>query len=444
MSALSESVCGLLPAPRLVALAGLWSVVTAAALLWALPAEVWELTSLVAVLMLVVDAGVLLPPSSVQGTRGFPGSMPIGEWREVQLRIRNAGKLRLHCEVFDHYPAHCEQEGLPARIAIAPEGWTELRYRVKAQARGAAEFGRIELRLYSPLRLWQKRVFTGSSHGVKVYPNFAALSKYALLATDNRLSQIGVLRRRRRGEGLDFDQLREYQEGDSLRKIDWKASQRMNKLISREYQDERDQQVVFLIDCGRRMTAVDDETSHFDHALDATLLLAYVGLRQGDSVGLLTMNGPARYLAPSRSAAAVNRILAAVYDLQPGAMAPDYYSAAVNLSRRLRKRALVVIITNLRDEDDDTLAPGLRLLQRRHLVVLANLRERVVDDTLSGPTRDFNDALTRAAAAEYRLARDAAFNRLRREHVVCLDVEPQKLAIALVNQYLDIKVSGRL
>jgi uncharacterized protein (DUF58 family) len=156
------------------------------------------------------------------------------------------------------------------------------------------------------------------------------------------------------------------------------------------------------------------------------------------------MSGPQRYLSPSKSSAAINRILATVYDLQPGTMASDYYSAAVQLSQRLRKRALVVIISNLRDEDDDTLMPALRLLQRRHLVVLASLRERVVDDTLAAPVRDFNDALTRAAAAEYRLSRDASFNRLRHEHVACLDVEPQRLAIALVNQYLDIKRSGRL
>ena len=227
----------------------------------------------------------------------------------------------------------------------------------------------------------------GEPSVLRVYPNFAALSGYALFATDNRLSQIGVLQRRRRGEGLDFDQLREYREGDSQRKIDWKASQRMHKLISREYQDERDQQVVFLVDCGRRMRAKDDDCSHFDHALDATLLLAYVGLRQGDAVGLMTMSGDERFLAPRKSRAMVNRILNTVYDLQPGLLTSDYYQAAVNLSKRLRKRALIVIISNLRDEDDDTLLPALRLLQKRHLVLFASLRERALDEAVDLPVR---------------------------------------------------------
>ena len=317
-------------------------------------------------------------------------------------------------------------------------------YRLRPTSRGNLQFGPVELRLDSPLRLWQRRVRVGEPSVLRVYPNFAALSGYALLATDNRLSDVGILQRRRRGEGMDFDQLREYREGDSLRKIDWKASQRMHKLISREYQDERDQQVLFLVDCGRRMRAKDDDCSHFDHALDATLLLAYVGLRQGDAVGLMTMSGEERFLAPHKSREMVNRILNTVYDLQPGLLTSDYYQAAVNLSKRLRKRALVVIISNLRDEDDDTLLPALRLLQKRHLVLFASLRERALDEAVDLPVRSFDDALTHAAAVDYRLRRDAAFRRLKQGNVVCLDVPPQRLAVALVNQYLDVKRSGRL
>jgi len=161
---------------------------------------------------------------------------------------------------------------------VAARGWVELTYRLRAESRGDLHFGAVDVKVDSPLGLWQRRVRVGSPAVLRVYPNFAALSRYALFATDHRLSQMGVLQRRRRGEGLDFDQLREYHEGDAQRKIDWKASQRFARLISRDYQDERDQQIVFLIDCGRRMRAKDGEYSHFDHALDATLLLAYVGL----------------------------------------------------------------------------------------------------------------------------------------------------------------------
>ena len=116
----------------------------------------------------------------------------------------------------------------------------------------------------------------------------------------------------------------------------------------------------------------------------------------------------------------------------------------MELSKRLKKRALVVLISNLRDEDDDTLLPALRLLQRRHLVLFASLRERALDETAAAPVEDFEGALTHGAAIEYRLRRDAAFRRLKQGNIVCVDVPPQRLALALVNQYLDVKRSGQL
>jgi uncharacterized protein (DUF58 family) len=314
--------------------------------------------------------------------------------------------------------------------------------------RGDLPFGRVEMRLGSRLGLWQRRIEDGEDATVRVFPNFAALTKFALLATDHRLAQIGILQRRRRGEGLDFHQLREYRLGDSLRSIDWKATSRTAKLISREYQDERNQQIVFLLDCGRRMAAQDGALSHFDHMLNAALLLAYVGLRQGDAVGLLTMGTEAgvetRYLAPRKSASTINRLLHRVYDLQPTIATADYYRAAVELSQHVTKRALVVVLTNLRDEDHEELLPALRMLQGRHLVVLASLREQILGDALVAPVRGFEDALSHASTAAYLRQRAANFATLERRGVICLDVEPQELAVSLVNRYLEVKRSGRL
>ena len=143
---------------------------------------------------------------------------------------------------------------LPQRVRIGAAGWAELEYELKPLARGELEFGPIEMRVALAARaVGAARRGPARGATIRVYPNFAALSKYALLATDQRLSQIGVLQRPRRGEGLEFHQLREYREGDMQRQIDWKATSRAGKLISREYQDERDQQIMFLIDCGRRL-----------------------------------------------------------------------------------------------------------------------------------------------------------------------------------------------
>lgn len=410
--------------------------------------DLWLIAAIALVVVVAADALLLARIASPEVTRTLPGSLALGVDREVTLRLTNSSKRAITLACHDHHPSTFETTGLPATVAIDAGAWTELRYAVQPTARGDHAFEPAEIRLDSPLRLWHQRRRGGTVTTVRVYPNFAAITKYMLLATDNRLSQIGILQRRRRGEGLDFHQLREYRPGDSMRQVDWKASARTMKMISREYQDERNQQVVFLLDCGRRMNAQDGALSHFDHMLNAALLLSYVGLRQGDAVGFLTMGTEAltetRFMAPRKSGATVSVILNRVYDLQPTLATSDYYAGALELMKRVRKRALVVVLSNLRDEDDDDLIPALKLMQSRHLVLFASLREQILQQTLEAPVERFDDALTHAATADYLRQRERTFGRLGRTGAIMLDVEPDQLAVQLVNRYLEVKRSGRL
>jgi uncharacterized protein (DUF58 family) len=396
--------------------------------------------ALVAALDLV--SGLRLPVPAV--ARRLPASLALGVRIDVALRVANASRRPLRLEVHDHHPVSFEAEGLPRTLSLAPLEWTEVVYQARPVARGQARFGATELRLFSPLGLWQITRTTSNESGVRVYPNFRALAKYTLLATDNRLSQIGVLQVRRRGEGMEFHQLREYRQGDSQRAIDWKATSRTARLIAREYEDEKDQRVLLVVDCGRRMASKDDDLSHFDHALNSALLLAHVAARQGDAVGMLTMGGVHRYVEPRKSVAAVNAILNQAYDIEPTLAVPDYHQAARDIMRHVRRRALVIVLTNLRDEDDSTLLPALKLLRTRHLVVLASLREAILSRALSARVDSFDRAVTHAAAADYLAGRERSFRRLGAAGVATLDVEPQNLPIALVNRYLELKRGGQL
>lgn len=434
----------LIPAKRLLEATALIVAASVAASIWPALLGPWIAVLAAFGLIAAFDAWELgrFPTPDVE--RALSGSLPLGVRQEVSLRISNRGTRACAIEVQDHAPDGLEVEGLPIRLRLAPGGWGVQSYAVQPVRRGELLFPAVSVRIASRLGLWQSQRRIVTEAVVRVYPNFAAVTKYALLATDNRLSQIGVLQRRRRGEGLDFHQLREYREGDSPRQIDWKATARTRKLVSREYQDERDQQVLLLLDCGRRMGAHDGELAHFDHALNAALLLAYVSLRQGDAVGLMTMAGPARWLPPRKSRATIDLMLNAVYDLQPTLSATDYYVAATELMKRLRKRALIVMLTNMRDEDDDTITPALRLLQQRHLVILASLREQSLGRALQTPVENLDDALTHAATADYLRQRDVAFKRIATAGAQCFDVEAQSLPITLVNRYLDIKRAGRL
>jgi uncharacterized protein (DUF58 family) len=402
----------------------------------------WFVLALLVLAATLGDAFAATRLATPAVARRVPASLAVGVRTEVALRVAAAVKLRM--VLHDHHPASFEAEGLPRSLALGAGQWTELRYQVRPVARGEARFGRAELRLASPLGLWEAKRFSGEAQAVRVYPNFRALAKYTLLATDNRLSQIGVLQVRRRGEGTEFHQLREYRQGDPQRAIDWKATARTARLIAREYEEEKDQRVLLVIDCGRRMASKDDDLSHFDHTLNAALLLAHVALRQGDAVGMLTTGGVHRYLEPRKSIGAVHSMLNRVYDLEPTLAVPDYDQAAREVMRHLRRRALVILLTNLRDEDDDTLLPALNLLRTRHLVVLASLREAIVSRALSARVDSFDRAVTHAAAAEYLALRERVFRRIGAAGVIALDVEPEKLPISLVNRYLELKREGRL
>ncbi|MCV6636387.1 DUF58 domain-containing protein [Candidatus Albibeggiatoa sp. nov. NOAA] len=405
----------------------------------------WKLLGFAIFGLALLDGWKLYDIKSIEIQRNVSGSLALGVWSEVTLQLRNPHLQTQKVEIFDDYPPYCEFEALPQTLLVKSQRSVQTHYRIRPEKRGNTQFSGFHLLTYSPLGIWKKYRYIKQETPIKIYPNFAAITKYTLLAMEDRLGQIGIKQLQRRGEGLEFHQLREYRAGDTLRQVDWNASARIKKLISKQYQDERDQQVIFLLDCGRRMWTQDGALSHFDHTLNAMLLLTYVALRQGDAMGLMTFSGQEqRWLAPRKGVNSVNVVLNTVYDLQPSLHTSDYLTAAKHLITRLNKRALIILVSNLRDEDHEELIPAMRLLQKRHLVLVASLQEAVLNQVLDQPVNQFKEALRYAATHEYLHSRRQAHEALNRHGVLYLDTEPEHLPISLVNRYLEIKRSGVL
>lgn len=393
----------------------------------------------------IIDGFWLRQRPSPRLQRELPGNLPLGRWSEVQLTAHHDFTQALEIEVFDHVPEGMAFEHLPQRISLHPGQQTRVSYRLKPLVRGHFHFARCELLLPSPLRLWQARRVLQLEAESRVYPDFARLYGAQLKAVDDWLSQLGVRQRPRRGLGLEFHQLREFRDGDTLRQIDWKATARKRTPIAREYQDERDQQIVFLLDCGRRMRSQDDELSHFDHALNACLLLSYVALRQGDAVGLATFaSQQPRYLAPVKGPAQLNVLLNAVYDLETSQLPADFSAAADLLLARQRRRSLVVVVTNLRDEDDHELLAAVRRLSRQHRVLIASLREEALDRLRQTPVEQFDQAIAYCGTLDYLNACADLHERLAAHDVPVLDARPGELGPELVSSYLAWKKAGAL
>jgi uncharacterized protein (DUF58 family) len=391
----------------------------------------------------VLDAIRLKQLPSPRVNREMPGSLALGRWSDVRLTVEHDFAHPLHIHLFDHVPTGLSFENLPLAVELQPGQHSVVTYRLRPLKRGHFSFEHCEINLPGPLGLWtDKRVLSLTDH-TRVYPDFARLYGGQLLAVDNWLSQLGVRQRQRRGLGLEFHQLREFREGDSLRQIDWKATARQRTPIAREYQDERDQQIIFMLDCGRRMRSQDDELSHFDHALNACLLLSYVALRQGDAVGFSTFaSDTPRYLAPVKGTGQLNTLLNTVYDLNSSQRSADYQAAATQLLARQKRRALVVLVTNLRDEDDEELFTAVKRLGQQHRVLVASLRENILDNLRETPVQTLPEALAYCATVDYLNARAERHERLSAHGVPVLDTLPGELGTQMVTQYLSWKRSG--
>lgn len=409
----------------------------------------WVLALLLAMAVDAVISRRAWRASSVRLTRQVPAAFALGAADQVVLLLDAAGGRAWQCRLHDGCDCALESRGLPLELTLPAGKRTTTSYGVTALRRGEVRFAPADVRVRSLLGLCELLERLGDEDRRRVYPDFAQIARYAWLAGDRRLQEIGIKTYQQRGEGTDFKQLTEYRYGDPVRHIDWKATQRLGKPIVREFQDARDQCVTMLIDCGRRMRA--DErgqaagTSHFDQVLNAAMLLSYVALKHGDAVGALsfgTAAGGQRWFAPHKGMHAFNALMGELFDLQPSPTHSDYISAAQDVLRRQSRRALVVVITNFRDEDSRELAQALRLLRSRHLVLLASLRERIVRDLMMQPVTSAQAALEVGSAHLYAQARQEAFNRLAARDALMVDAEPQQLGVELVNRYHAAKRAG--
>jgi uncharacterized protein (DUF58 family) len=394
-----------------------------------------------------------------QLTRLMPASLAVGVERDVELAIDGPGAAAWRIELYDHSDPSLLTQGLPATLAVGGGKRVSYTYRITPTRRGEVSFGAADVRVRSRYGLCQLLEKLGKAESRRVYPDFAQVARYAWLAGDRRLAEIGIKTYRRRGAGTDFQQLAEYRIGDPVRWIDWKASSRFGKPIVREFQDARDQCVMLLVDCGRRMRADESQIapgqvgpghaglgqSHFDQVLNAVMLLSYVALRQGDEVGAMTFGTPpgaAKSFAPRKGVQALNALMGELYAVQPTPTHSDYIDAARTFLRRHNKRSLVIIITNFRDEDSAELGSALKLLRTRHLVLLASLREGIVRELASQPLLSTDTAVEVASAHMFEQSRRDAFNRLAAHDALMIDAEPPRLGIELVNRYQAVKGAG--
>lgn len=326
-------------------------------------------------------------------------------------------------------------------VALMPQSRSTLRYQLRPSRRGSFTLAAIHLQVRSRLGFWRRMFSYPAVSTIHVYPDMKQLSEYAALARTNRLSQIGVRRTRKIGQDHEFERLRDYTLDDNYKRIDWRSTARRSKLTVRDFQASQSQRIVFLIDSGRMMTNEVDGLSLLDHAFNAALMLSYVALRQGDSVGLLSFSDTVHdYVPPRGGMSQMNRLLHGAFDRFPRIVESRYDLAFRYLNSHCRKRALIVLVTNVIDEvNANQIERQLAALTGQHLPLGVLLRDHHLCDA-ADVHQPRGPALYRAAAAaDILLWRCQVLRDLKTRGVLTLDVFPEDLTAPLVNQYLKIK-----
>ena len=359
----------------------------------------------------------------------------------VDLFLSNLSTRTRQVWVRDDLPQEFAPEEEEFNLLLGPRSRTTVTYEFEPERRGAFSMERVHFRVRSRLGLWQRYLNYEAKSTVHVYPDMKQLSEYAVLARTNRLSLMGVRRTRRVGQDHDFERLRDYTLDDNYKHIDWRSTARRGKLTVKDFQTSQSQRLMFMIDCGRMMTNESEGLSLLDHAFNAMLMLSYVALKQGDSVGMTCFSDRIHnYLPPGGGMGQMNHLLHASYDRFPDLVESRYEEAFLHLNSHCRKRSLVILVTNLVDEVNAMQVDRyLSAIVGRHLPLGVVLRDHELFNAVDHIQPGRENLFKAAAAADILSWRHQVLADLEYRGVRAVDVYPEDMTAPLINHYLDIK-----
>jgi len=395
----------------------------------------------------VIDARRSRLPANLHLSRKFSGRFAVGTETEVHLHIQNGSKRPVSLIVKDEYPPQMDLNGArEARLRVEAQTSATLIYSLTPPRRGRFEFGQTAMRFKSRLNLVWCETKVGVPEAVKVYPNMRHAREAELKALGARSLVSAHRKTSWRGEGREFESMRDYVRGDELRHISWTATARRGKVTTRQYQIERDQTILIALDAGRLMTARIERETKLDSAVHATLALMSAAGRAGDNAGLVVFGRRIKnYLPPSRGRDHLDAVLEALHAVEPEMIEPSYARAFEFISANSKRRSLVVLLTDLVDEEGSKeLLTSLHLLRPRHLPLVVTIADRDLKAVVRETPSSVRDLFTQSVAEEIIYQREAALRLVESQGGLALDVTAASLAPSLLETYLRVKERGLL
>ncbi|MDR1443596.1 MAG: DUF58 domain-containing protein, partial [Treponema sp.] len=416
---------------------------------------VWLVSGLCLLPLIITDALLLFCfRRSCEPERELPLTLAQGEPVKVLLRIRGKGGIPCRLQIFDLYPSQMDCTAFPARLKNLPDGkgQVEFSYTLFPRERGAWMFQGLEFLYSSPLFFWRLKVLFPCQSWGKTFPNYKRLMEGKTLR--GILEDKGPREIRRRGQGLEFRDLREYQEGDPVKSIDWRATARQRapngswRFIVRDYQEEQDQQILCILDTGYRLRGLE-----FEAALAGTMLLSHTALKHGDAAAVMSFGSQERWVPPRKGLNHFPVIMNQLYDLQASSAPSSPFSALETALAELRRRTFIVLISNFREEDGVSLSWILSRIRRKHLLLLVSFREAEAERLAcrtsaelfppekTGPLRREGSgfflpekALESAAAFSYLASRKRLYQNWEHQGLLTVEASVENFSSALVNR----------
>ena len=412
------------------------------------PLFVWIVlfNDIVILLAAAFDCRSILPSKNFSVDRQLLKTASLGKPHQCELTLTNMSQRGCLADVRDDWPNCFVTQPDQFKHWLKPKSRTLLQYTLSSHMRGRFTADCVHLRVKSRWGLWHGYHRIPAKSHINVYPDMKQISEFDLLARTNRLNLLGVRKTRKIGSDNEFERLRDFTQDDNYKFMDWRSTARRHKLTVRDFQANQSQRIIFMVDCGRMMTGKAGDISMLDHSLNAMLLLSYIALRQGDSVGLLCFSDRIHNFTPPRNGPKhINRLLHATFDQHPKFVESRYDKAFLYVKRHCHKRALVILLTNVIDEiNSHQIQQYMGSLVGRHLPLAVLLKDHQMFDEIDHYGEQPGQLYTAGAAAKIALWRDQVITDIQHQGILSLDSFPEQLTSQLVNQYLEIKAKHLL
>jgi len=396
-------------------------------------------------LALFVDILLLFgQKQDIRAKRSTGEKLSNGDMNPIYLFIQNRYSFPITLKIIDEAPIQFQMRDIYFKVEIDKNREKTVHYFLRPVRRGEYEFGALNIYVSTFLSLASKRYRFAQKEVVPVYPSFLQMRKYELLAISNRLSEEGVKKIRRIGHNREFEQVKEYVQGDDVRTINWKATARKNQLMVNHYQDEKSQQVYNIIDKGRVMKMPFEEMTLLDYAINASLVLSNIAMLKDDKAGLITFDHKIGAILPAQKGRSqMQNILETLYNIETNFTESYYAPLFISIKRKIKQRSLIVLYTNFETISGmERQLPFLKSIAKQHVLVVIFFENTELRELLETPAQNTEEIYLKTVAEKFAYEKRLIVKALRQAGIYAVLTKPQNLTVDTINQYLNLKARG--